>query len=141
MVKPEIFSCKLASLKISGKFTRKSFVSIKTTSCKNVIKMNSLTGNTEKPDQQCIWLLLRQIISKSIYYSNDFQQMLLIWAIITFILYFKRLHLVCKNIWFVKEARLRNTENMNLRPPWCCLFSVLQYILVETEKNIRARKL
>ena len=79
--------------------------------------MNPLTGNTEEPEQQCSWLLLRQMISKSIYYSNAFKQMLLIWAIITFILYFKRLHLVCKNIWFVKEARLRNTENMNLRPP------------------------
>ena len=128
MVKREICSCKLTSLKISGKFTRKCFVSIKTTFCKNVIKMNSLTGNAEKPDQQCSWLLLRQIISKSIYYPNAFQQMFLIWAIITFILYFKRLHLVCKNIWFVKEARLRNIENMNLRPPWSCLFSVLQCI-------------
>ena len=130
MVKPEICSCKLGSLKISGKFTRKSFVSITTTSCKNVIKMNSFASNTEKPDQQCSWLLLRQIIFKSIYYSNAFQQMLLIWTKITFILCYKRLHLVCKNIWFVKEARLRNTENMNLRPPWSCLFSVLQYIYI-----------
>ena len=42
MVKPEICSCKLASLKISGKFPRKNFVSIKTTSCKTLLKWTLL---------------------------------------------------------------------------------------------------
>ena len=62
MVKPEIWSCKLASLKISGKFPRKSFVSIKTTSCKTSLKwtllrviLRNLTNNADGYFSDKLW--------------------------------------------------------------------------------------